>query len=174
MVSVTTTTARRRRRKLISRQQLAVMLDVHPVTITKWQDDGMPVAKRGARGRPSLYDPAAVQAWRTAKEQAARSTDVVSLEQERARMARADALLKEQQYARRTGELVPLAGVERRWSLRAEMIKTRARGLPTRAKQRLPHLTQSDIAVLEDLIAELLEGLVDDLVQAADAEDAHP
>jgi len=83
----------------------------------------------------------------------------------RERKARAWAM--ELEIARKTRELVPSREVDLRWSAHVVAARTRLLGLPSRAKQRLPHLTGADIGILESLIREALEELADETLAAA-------
>jgi phage terminase Nu1 subunit (DNA packaging protein) len=49
--------------------------------------------------------------------------------------------------------------VKLRWSAHVVAARTKLLGLPSRAKQRLPHLTPADLATLDRLIREALEEL---------------
>lgn len=101
---------------LVTARQLAVAFVVHPRTIAKFMDEGMPVAKRGRGGRPSMFDLAVCTAWKEAREQLpADDGGPVDLTRERARKERAQALLAEQLYAVRSGKLVSTADVEKAW-----------------------------------------------------------
>jgi phage terminase Nu1 subunit (DNA packaging protein) len=75
----------------------------------------------------------------------------------RERLARAEAF--ELQTARKRRELVPAAEVETRWAGMVLQARTTLLGLPTRARQRLPHLGAADLVVLEGLVREVLEEL---------------
>ena len=117
---------------LLTRQQLAVVPfliqgkpEVHPITITKWEREGMPVAKRGGRGRPSFYLESAVRAWLLAREAAADGPDgPLDLVQERARKEKWLALLAEQKFKVLERKLLPIEDVERTWL--AEVTAVRA------------------------------------------------
>jgi phage terminase Nu1 subunit (DNA packaging protein) len=63
---------RNTRQRLLTRRELSVALNVHVDTLTNWQDRGLPIARRGSRGKASLYDLAAVQAWQRRREADAR------------------------------------------------------------------------------------------------------
>src|SRR3970040_1004384 len=102
------------KRELLTRRELATALGIHVQTITKWQQQGMPIAARGRRGRAALHSLPAVIEWRHRTE-AARQTgaEVVSLGAARARLAKAQAEKWERENRKRTGELIERAVVVR-------------------------------------------------------------
>jgi hypothetical protein len=75
------------------------------------------------------------------------------------RERRARAWAMELEIARKTRELVPAREVDLRWSALVVGARTAMLGLPSRARQRLPHLTAADLTVLDALIREALEEL---------------
>lgn len=113
-------------KQLATRQQLAAALDVHPMTIIKWEQHGMPVSSKGGPGRPTLYDQEAVEAWRAAREESARAETNGDLDpvQERAKKEKFQALIAEQTYLTRQRKLLPADEVARIW--RAEVTAVRA------------------------------------------------
>ena len=149
---------------LVTRQDLAARLRCHPQTITHLVAQGMPVARRGSRGRAALYDEAAVRAWKDARDGAAQAPGHVDLVVERARKERAQAVLAEQTFQVRAGHLLPVADVERSWGAKVQAV--RAAILAT-ATTQADHLHR--VAVLEgvagletalrDLAIELLREL---------------
>jgi phage terminase Nu1 subunit (DNA packaging protein) len=111
--------------QLVTRAELAKRLECHEVSITRWQREGLPVARRGGRGRASLYDEVAVRAWLLAREAAAKAEDApLDLAQERARKERWQGLLAEQTFKVRERLLLPVAEVEKAWL--AEVTAVRA------------------------------------------------
>lgn len=60
------------------------------------------------------------------------------------------------------GKVAHVADMERRFVLRVVAARTRLLGVPSRAKQALPHLTTADLAALDRLIREALEQLADE------------
>lgn len=62
---------------------------------------------------------------------------------------------------RRSGELVEARAAEIHFSTMVVTAKTKLRGIPSRAKQRIPHLTAADLAILAELIDEALVELAD-------------
>jgi hypothetical protein len=69
------------------------------------------------------------------------------------------AKLAELKYREEAGELIPAADVERRLIETFTSSKTKLLGVPSRARQALPHLSVADIGVLEGLVREALEDL---------------
>jgi phage terminase Nu1 subunit (DNA packaging protein) len=113
----------------LTRAALAKALGIHPGTVTRWERDGCPVAERAPRGRPSLFDLDAVRAWRRAADQAARA-EGLSLEAERARLARAQATLAEKKLKALAGELLPAAEVRRVYSALVGATKAKLLAIP--------------------------------------------
>jgi phage terminase Nu1 subunit (DNA packaging protein) len=71
------------------------------------------------------------------------------------------AKLAELKYKTEAGELVPASLVDKRLRDVFTQCKTRLLGVPTRARQALPHLTGADVGVLEALVREALSELAD-------------
>ena len=107
--------AKREADKQLTRRELADCLDVVMQTVTKWEQAGMPVLAPGRKGVPSLYSEAAVRQWLAAREEAARNNGALDVARERARKEHAQALLAEQMYKARAGELLPRDEVEQAW-----------------------------------------------------------
>lgn len=105
----------------MTRLQLASRLRKDPRTIAKWLEEGLPVARRGRGGRPSLYDAKSVRAWVARRETTANGEPVA---RERDRRDRAQALLAEQLHDLRARRLLPVEEVERVWV--AEVAAVRA------------------------------------------------
>jgi phage terminase Nu1 subunit (DNA packaging protein) len=82
-------------------------------------------------------------------------------------MARESALLKREQRIaaqlknlKDAGELVLAADVAAEVAEAFTLVRNRITGLPSKAKQQLPHLTLDDVATLEDIVEEALQALV--------------
>lgn len=65
----------------------------------------------------------------------------------------------ELKFKEAAGELVPAKDVEQRLTDTFHTCRTRLLGIPSRARQALPHLTLADIAAIEALVREALEEL---------------
>jgi len=103
--------AKREQSKLLTRAQLASALGVTAGTVTRWQADGMPVARKRPRGQATLFRLADVKRWR---EQVTTTPMAgLSLERERAllTMAQRRKLDRDDDVAR--GELITIAEVVR-------------------------------------------------------------
>jgi hypothetical protein len=128
----------------------------------------LPTAAKKIKGTWMIVDPVkAVEEWENhtrprvlaAKngQNGAATPSGLARETERERKNRADIL--EFDLKRKTGEYVKEASVEMRWSAIIVGARTTMLSWPTRAKQRLPHLTVADLAVLDQLVREVLEEL---------------
>jgi len=144
---------------LVTRRQLAKLLNVHMMTVTKWEREGMPIAERGRKGKPSRYSQAVVSTWLTAREKAAQNGGALNLVQERANKERWQASLAEQTYAARAGELVNAREVEGRLVEMITRCRTKLLGLPSRIKMALPELTHAQILAIDKRVREDLEDL---------------
>ena len=122
---------------LLTRRQVAALPDlpgqagpVHMQTVTKWERDGLPIAERGSKGKPSLYAEPDVRAWLQARVEVANSGTALDLAVERARKEHWQALLAEQTHRTRERELLPRAEVEKAWGAEVAAVRTRLLALP--------------------------------------------
>lgn len=67
------------------------------------------------------------------------------------------ALMAQMDRRQREGELLERAEVERAWSQSVTIAKTALLAVPSRAKERIPHLTLDEIETLTELIRSALE-----------------
>lgn len=114
---------------LVTRKELAALLGVHPQTITDWEGQGCPIAKRGGRGVSSKYRVSDVYQWRIDSARQVSET-TLTLEQERARLAKAQADGKEMENRQRRGELLPRAQVVAEGQALVRGWSAKLRGLP--------------------------------------------
>jgi len=123
---------------VLTRRDLAVALGVHIQTVTKWEQEGLPVAERGRRGRPSKYRVGEVRAWLAARESnAAGKNGHVDVAAERARRERAQAILAEQMFQVRNRDLLPRVEVERLWRAEVTAVRTKLLSWATQLADRL-------------------------------------
>jgi phage terminase Nu1 subunit (DNA packaging protein) len=80
---------------------------------------------------------------------------------ERKRLLTAQAQHAEMDNAERAGELLPRRDVELAWSRLVVEARTALLALPSRFKQRLPHLSAADLSVIDSLIRQILEEMAD-------------
>lgn len=109
---------------LLSRRDLAAKLGVHMISISKWEQQGLPIEVRGSRGRPSLYSLAKVLTWRSERDSRASQGPGNDLQAARAQRERWQAALAEQQHALREGELIRADEVARLWAAEAAAVRT--------------------------------------------------
>lgn len=157
---------------LLTRPQLAQAFGVIPGTITRWEADGMPVARRFSRGKSTLFDLEAVKAWRE-RVDAAGSTSAASLSASRAKVADATFERMQLELAARRGELVSRDQVIREGRAQVKGWTAMIRTLPRRAAQE-GIIAPSQIAGLEKLCRDLLTEIsrwrtVGDVLEAAAA-----
>jgi P27 family predicted phage terminase small subunit len=155
--------------ELLTRRELAARLKVHMMTVTKWEQDGMPTAERGRKGKASKYRELEVRGWLAQRETQAKGGDpAASVAIERARKERAQAMESEQRYQMRAGKLLPADEVERRWGDDVKAIKARILACPAMIADRLARaFTLGGVTGLE---AELEVAMHELLVDLADAE----
>jgi len=126
---------------LFTRTELAGLLGVNPVTITKWQGEGLPVAVRGGRGVESKYRMADIWKWGLGRERARAGltggAGDLSLPLERAKLARVQTRRGELEVRKREGELLEAADVGRTWSLMVLAIRAKLLALPQAVAERL-------------------------------------
>jgi phage terminase Nu1 subunit (DNA packaging protein) len=153
---------RKPRKKLLDRQELAEAMGVIPGTITRWERDGMPVAKRAPRGKPSKFDLAAVREWREAVDAEAEA-QTLSLSEERAKLAKRQREKLELEMRVRRGELVELATVSKEFADIATAVRTRLRAISTTVAPQLAGLDAKAAEALlrtriDDALRELARG----------------
>ncbi len=72
------------------------------------------------------------------------------------------ANLLELERKQKEGLLLPMDQVQKAWDTSVTIAKTKLLAVPTRMRQRIPHLTLEEIAIAEELIRESLEELASD------------
>jgi phage terminase Nu1 subunit (DNA packaging protein) len=128
----------------LTRPQLAELFGVHEITITKWQREGMPIEVRGGPGKAALYHAPTVMAWWRARElgRLGGSGGPVSLEVERARLARVQTQKAELDLQAREGQLASVAEIGRTWTAITAAIRTRLLALPRALAERAAQAAQ--------------------------------
>jgi phage terminase Nu1 subunit (DNA packaging protein) len=91
--------------------------------------------------------------------------DGESLKTASAREKHYKALLARLNYEQRAGELVPRKEMLAVMAAHYSTVRAKLLGLPSKAKQRLPHLTLADLATLDEIVREGLEDVVQALAQ---------
>ena len=148
---------------VLTRPELAELLDVHENTIGKWQAQGMPVLRRGRGGAPSDYNFAVAFRWarEAGKFTVAASSHGVSA---RDRKELAQAVESEQRIAIKARTLIAVADVEKTWGAIVAAVRAKLLALPTSLSDRLHRAAITDgapgvEALLEESVHEALREL---------------
>ena len=86
---------------------------------------------------------------------------IASATAERARLARIQADLAETKSRKLRGELVEASAVEAEWSGVLRGMRAGMLAVPSRCLQRLPHLSQHDVSLIDAEVREVLTALGD-------------
>lgn len=151
---------------LKTRRDLAALLGVNPATVQSWTEMGMPVAQRGGKGRPSLFDQAAVQAWLDARDEKAKEAIAGSLNpaQERARRDRWTARLARQTYLVRKRVLLPADEVMKEVGSRIAAARAKFLSVPTSYADRIHRVaTLEHVPGVERLLREMVREVLREL-----------
>lgn len=147
--------------QVIGQQGIAEMFGVSRETIDNWQQDGMPVEKRGGPGVPSEYDSVECINWLLSRE-----VKKVQGEKPQDRLARVQADKIELELMEKRGLLLPADQIEPK--LRAAMVAAREmwRNEPARLARKVPG---KPIKEIEDLLASSYEAFLVKLSRWQDA-----
>jgi len=130
--------------------------------ITRRQTNSAPPPLRPAAVRQSPPEPKpAARAATPAQPRRPSAADgeVPDYNEERARHEREKRMLAELARQEKEGELLRREDVELAWSQAVNITRTRLLGVPSTAKQRIPHLDLEEVELLTALIREALDEL---------------
>ena len=138
--------------RIIGQEQIAEVFGVAAKTIVEWQEQGFPIAVRGAPGIPSEYETEACINWLIDRE-----VRKVQTERPQDRLARVQADKIEMENAEKRGLLIPADQLEPK--LRAAMIAARERwrNEPARLAREVPG---KPIKEIEELLAASFDGFL--------------
>jgi phage terminase Nu1 subunit (DNA packaging protein) len=102
-----------------------------------------------------------VAAGRAAEVRDGDGGEVLDLTTERARLARSQRELTDLKKAREQGSLVDAEAVRIGYVSLVTAARNRLLGVPSEAKQRIPHLTIEEIETIEDLVGRALQDVAD-------------
>ena len=88
-----------------------------------------------------------------------RSFQLPDYNESRARSEYEKANLLELERKQKEKQLLPADQVERVWANTVATVKTKLLAVPTRLRQRIPHLTLEEVAIADELIRESLSEL---------------
>ncbi len=170
LVSTTATGSARRRLKpaLLTRRELAALLHVVPMTITKWEQAGMPIATRGRKGKPSRYRETVVRSWLQQREEdAQRPGSVTDVAKEKARLAREQADLTLQTRMMRARDLLPREEVERAWTAEVAAVRAKLLAWPATLADQVHRAAVLDgLGGVERVLNEAIRNVLRELAHA--------
>jgi phage terminase Nu1 subunit (DNA packaging protein) len=153
--------------KPLTRTELAAVYGVHPLTITSWQEAGMPVHQRGARGRASVYSLPDVNAWWLTRELGARAAGhgnghgPLSPQAEKAALDRARRQELEHRLAKLKGATMPVR--EHEQQLIALVVQARTAFLALHSKLAHRFALSRDVVLgIDQEVRQILEDLAGD------------
>lgn len=147
-----------------TRRELAQRMGVVMQTVTKWEQDGLPIAERGRKGKPSLYRETECRAWISARDEAAQSGGLFDVSQERARRERAQAVLAEQMFQMRSQDLLPRVEVERVWEGEVVAVRAKLLQIPSTFADRVYQAALSEgVMGVERILVEAVNDVLREL-----------
>lgn len=145
---------------VIGIQSIADLFGVSHQTIANWQDQGLPVARRGGNGAPSEYESGECIRWLVERELRKVQTETPSN-----RLALAKAQAVEMDNAERRGTLIPVALLEPK--LTAAFVAAREKWLD--AQHRLARELPADVDGREAMLKTEFESFLTRLSSWANA-----
>jgi len=131
--------------------------DQGPRPKTATPEGQVPTAKRDQQpAKPSSSRPPALA---LADDNSPEPAEIPSYNDSRARSEFEKANILEMDRKAKANSLLPREEVGQAWDAAVNITRTVMLGVPSKAKQRIPHLTPDEVAVLMDLIREALSGL---------------
>ncbi len=141
------------RGSLVSRAVAAAALGVTPSQLSRWVDDGAPVAVRGSRGHRARYHVKRLRAWKDQRATSGGPAAVVGLAEERAKLARAQAERWDQSNRARRAQLVERAAAVSEGRAVVRAVKARLLRISSAAVAR-GTVAPENVAALEALVLE--------------------
>jgi hypothetical protein len=156
---------RRTTRKLLTRLELAAVLDCHVRSISRLQADGLPVARRGRGGRKTLFDERVAVAWMLSRE--ATHVGVEALRRCTAEKLHAEAILLDQTFKIRARDLLPRDEVEKVWSLEISAVRALLEAWVSPLAAHLCHAAAEGIPEIEHALDDEVRGMLTRLADPA-------
>ncbi len=151
------------KRKTVSEREFAAMIGMSQGAVQRRRAAGLlpKSARLDARGRWRIDPDLGRQEWLAqGVDMRLRGKDANREWREaRTRREAAKAAAAEMELARLRGELVRASEVETGWASLVMAARGKLLGIPTRLRQRRPHLAPADVAEVDGLIREALEEL---------------
>lgn len=144
---------------IVNKRTLALeVFGVAEETITQWQKAGMPIKTQRKGTLGNEYEVVACVQWREG--QVTEGEGPLNLNQERARLAKAQADKTELEAAELKGEMVRYEEISAHWTDRGSAIRQRLLTMPTKIAPRL-RVAVNDQEAAALMTAEMLEALAE-------------
>ncbi len=140
----------RDRRLLLPQKVCSLVFSVSPQAIQQW-----PVEPREKQGRVALYYLPDLMTYRETQNDKQDS----NLNAARARLAIAQAERAELELKERIGELIPADVILSNWQPLVGAARAKVLSIPSKAKTRIPKLSEKDLAKLKAICRGVLEDL---------------
>lgn len=154
--------------RLLTRPDLAAALGVAVRTTHKFELDGMPIAVKGAPGKPTRYDLPQCIEWLIARRVASHGPEgELNPQRERALLDQARREELELKIRVRKGELIESAEAEREFADIAHSVKSRLRAIPSSVADRVlglsspAHVQQFLLNEIDAALTELARGFTE-------------
>ena len=162
---------------LVTRAELSRFFAVSQRQITRWEKDGMPVARKAGPGTRSLFDAARCKEWKDAQDALGADSNL-SLEKARARLATAQAEKVERENRAAAAELVPVSSMIELGQVFVKAITAKVRAIPRRLVQ-IGAIHRDNEAAAHAVVREVLTEIADwrgikDLERAAKDSESKP
>jgi terminase small subunit / prophage DNA-packing protein len=140
----------------VNKQRLQAILGKDHKTLLKWQKEGMPIHKEGARGKSHTFDTEVVIDWLIA-----RASGKDQLEQARIRLTIAQAMKAELEIEEYLGNLINLDKMKHLWAGVLASCRARILSLPSRLAPVVA--THRDPKKIEKVLKEACDEALTDL-----------
>lgn len=141
---------------IVNKRQLAATFGVSEETITQWQNKGMPIVSQRKGTQGNEYETADCIRWFANRD--AGGDGALDLNQERARLAKAQADKTTLEAAELKGEMVRYEEISAHWTNRAAACRSRLLTIPSKIAPRV-RAAVNDFEAAATLEVEICEAL---------------
>lgn len=152
---------------IVNKRELSEILGKSEQAISDWQKQGLPIAEKGAPGKPNKYDTSVTFEFIRKLDS---QKNITEYEIERTRLTKNQADFKALEVKQLEGELMPVDIVVDTWQALIAAARVRILSIPSSVKTQIPHTDVETIDLIADICRETLtelstDGIPDDLRQ---------